>query len=292
MNSVVTQLQNEAINSDIDLPQLLRKAYVVAKKLEIKDFESWINSELNGYNAGDIVPDYRKVHGTLKFLSLSGYADYKIENEKIHNAATSRILFQPISELEDLYNKSKSVIHIEIDPETRLLFKKYFTVEIVPDVLAISVSQLKRIFDSVRNIILEWSLKMEKDGILGDDLVFTPEEQQLAKENLVTYNMLIQNSQVQLGDGNIQYVDNSKLEDIKEILQSIADAMDNLNLNSDKKGELNVGLKTIELQVESKSPNQNIIREALKSIRNILEGCASSAIAPILIEGITKIIGF
>lgn len=294
MSSIVTQLQNEAINSDIDLSQLLRKSYVVAKKLEIVEFERWINFELRGYDSADNVPEYREVHGSLKFKNpyvKSGYADYIIEIEEIHNLATTRLLFQPISELEDLYKKSEFIIYIEIDPASRKLFKEHFKEDIVPDVLAISVSQLKRIFDSVRNIILEWSLKLEKDGILGEELVFTNKEQEIAKENTVTYNMLIQGSQVQLGNENTQFIDNINLDEIKELLKSIADVLNDLKLDSVDKNELNVGLKTLELQVESKNPNQSIIRESLNSIRSILEGCASNAIAPVLITAITKIIG-
>ncbi len=294
MSSIVTELQNEAINSDIDLSQLLRKSYVVAKKLEIVEFERWINFELKGYDSADNVPEYREVHGSLKFKNpyvKSGYADYIIEIEEIHNLATTRLLFQPISELEDLYIKSEFMIYIEIDPASRNLFKEHFRKDIVPDVLAISVSQLKRIFDSVRNIILEWSLKLEKDGILGEELVFTTKEQEIAKENTITYNMLIQGSQVQLGDKNTQNIDNINLDEIKELLKSIDNVLSDLKLDTVDKNELNVGLKTLELQVESNNPNPNIIRESLISIRNILEGCVSSAIAPVLITAITKIIG-
>jgi hypothetical protein len=42
MSSIVTELHNEAFNSDIDLAQLLRKSDVVAKKLEIVEFERWL----------------------------------------------------------------------------------------------------------------------------------------------------------------------------------------------------------------------------------------------------------
>ena len=56
---IVIQLQREALDENVDIETLLRKAYLVARKLQLKDFEEWISSEQNGYN-GD-VPDYRTV---------------------------------------------------------------------------------------------------------------------------------------------------------------------------------------------------------------------------------------
>ena len=54
---IVIELQKQAIDTDSDVVSLLRKAYLVARKLDIKDFEEWINSELNGYTDYDKIPD-------------------------------------------------------------------------------------------------------------------------------------------------------------------------------------------------------------------------------------------
>lgn len=32
---------------------LLRKAYLVARKLKLQEFEDWVNNELNGYKDAD-----------------------------------------------------------------------------------------------------------------------------------------------------------------------------------------------------------------------------------------------
>lgn len=47
--AIVIELQQEALSKDTDLLSLLRKAYLVARKLKLKEFEEWINHELNGY---------------------------------------------------------------------------------------------------------------------------------------------------------------------------------------------------------------------------------------------------
>lgn len=49
MSKIVIELQQEALKSDFDILNLLRKAYLVARKLKLNEFEKWIDSELNGY---------------------------------------------------------------------------------------------------------------------------------------------------------------------------------------------------------------------------------------------------
>ena len=49
MAKIVIELQHEALKSNFDIMNLLRKAYLVARKLKLQEFEDWINNELNGY---------------------------------------------------------------------------------------------------------------------------------------------------------------------------------------------------------------------------------------------------
>lgn len=61
MSSLVIELQVEATNSSVSILELLRKALVVAKKLEVKDFEDWIELERNGYTDNQSIPQYRYI---------------------------------------------------------------------------------------------------------------------------------------------------------------------------------------------------------------------------------------
>lgn len=49
MCKIVLDLQKAALKEDCDILNLLRKAYLVARKLKLKEFEDWVNCELNGY---------------------------------------------------------------------------------------------------------------------------------------------------------------------------------------------------------------------------------------------------
>jgi len=65
MDGIVLELQKEALNKDADIELLLRKAYVIAKKLKLKDFEEWVQLEQNGYGIKE-VPEYRYIKGQIK----------------------------------------------------------------------------------------------------------------------------------------------------------------------------------------------------------------------------------
>ncbi len=60
-NSIVLELQDLAIGRDNNISDLLRKALLVASKLNLIEFKEWVNSELNGYTEVG-VPDYRKLN--------------------------------------------------------------------------------------------------------------------------------------------------------------------------------------------------------------------------------------
>lgn len=75
MEGIVYELEREALDENVSVESLLRKAYLVARKLKLSDFEEWINNEQNGYH-GEVL-DYRmdlcQYFGHKK---LKGYADF------------------------------------------------------------------------------------------------------------------------------------------------------------------------------------------------------------------------
>lgn len=59
MNSLVLDLQQKVLRPDCDILDALRKAHLIAAKLKLAEFDSWIQNELNGYNCtNDEIPEY------------------------------------------------------------------------------------------------------------------------------------------------------------------------------------------------------------------------------------------
>ena len=64
--SLIDELQLEAAGNAVSVSALLRKALMVAAKLDVSDLPKWIDKELSGYGPDDEVPPYRVVHGRVK----------------------------------------------------------------------------------------------------------------------------------------------------------------------------------------------------------------------------------
>ena len=59
--SLLRDIQNDAIDTNVDISVILRKCKVLAVRLGNKPFENWVNQELNGYKNKKLLPDYRIV---------------------------------------------------------------------------------------------------------------------------------------------------------------------------------------------------------------------------------------
>ena len=93
----------------------------------------------------------------------------------------------PAAYLEDLYGKgsAEATVLMSYNPE----FGQHMMEQMgsrVPTILQIQLSQVYKVLDSIRNTILNWALKLEEDGILGDGMAFSKEEKETANE--VSYN--------------------------------------------------------------------------------------------------------
>ena len=81
----------------------LRKALVVARKLGVKDLQSWIENELNGYDATIKVPSYRVTNGELKAWDAyrGAWIPYFVRDPKSAELISKCEMRQSASELED-----------------------------------------------------------------------------------------------------------------------------------------------------------------------------------------------
>lgn len=190
MSSLVLELQRDAYNTQVPVSELLRKALVVARKLNIGEFEKWINFELNGYPEGsDDVPEYRGVTGlVMAHNPYRGWIPFIIPDAGLAKAAAKRGFAQPISEVEKILDLQKDdpLCIVYYAPEAVTLLMSIMPIQMTP-ALKVPTSQIHKIVETVRNIVLDWSLKLEADGILGEGMTFTAEEKQAASTN--TYHI-------------------------------------------------------------------------------------------------------
>lgn len=298
MGSIVLELQKDAMNNSIPVSVLMRKAYIIAKKLGLSEFEKWIQSELNGYAVDDKnIPNYRKIQGNIRgWNPYHGWIPVIIEDEKISEILSNNIVIQPIMDIENLLNSKGDYLSMKFPQKIQNMLSKGVRMQTIFD-LRVSKGQLHSIIEAVRNIVLEWALKLEEDGIKGDKLSFSIEEKEMAKEkNYNIYNFYgdISNSQIQQNSHHsVQIMEQNELdvEKVKKLVSHISENMDSFSFEEKKVCELNSELNTLKDQVESPKPKSIIIKECLKSIRNIFEGVSGNLLASGIIYEIAKILG-
>lgn len=178
---IVIELQRLASDGTCPVDQLLRKALLVATKLEIQDFRAWITQEMNGYPDGSQIPAYRKAQAEFHvFNNVQGRLIPYYLPDEIEADLRDISITQPLASLVELVSKPSATFQLQLAPAIRnllLMGQGDFPMEPVMQISRIYVSKA---IDAVRNTILEWSLRLEQQGILGEGMKFSPEEKAIA----------------------------------------------------------------------------------------------------------------
>jgi hypothetical protein len=194
MDSLVLEMQRRAMNRDVTVTDLVRTALVVATKLGVQEFREWSERELNGYADRD-VPAYRRVQGQVKAWNpaTSGFIPVRFKDEATEKALTTRTVLQPLGELETAYQDTGKDGILQMPFSTALLNELFghsreYQIGMVPTVI-LARTQVYGILDAVRNAVLNWSLRLEADGILGEGMTFSQTEKEKAASHHTTYNI-------------------------------------------------------------------------------------------------------
>ncbi|CAI3942573.1 unnamed protein product [Commensalibacter communis] len=189
----IIELQKRAIDLSSDIVELVRYAHAIAYKLNLQDFMNWCNAELEGYTeyCEVFLPEYRCVGGTLKVSSMNGRVERYSFSDADKTSRLSRMGFpNDISSLIKIIEEAEQGkwISAKLSPKLEQLIvddpEYIFAIEAY---LEVHISELEKIFSNIRKIILDWTLKCEKQGILGDEWIFTDKEKQMAQN--ITYNI-------------------------------------------------------------------------------------------------------
>ncbi|WP_454063561.1 AbiTii domain-containing protein [Candidatus Nitrospira salsa] len=252
MSSLVLELQQSALDKNQRVTDLLRKALVVATKLKLTDFRKWCEDEMNG-NFTEEAPPYRIVKGELKAWNPhNGWMPVIMEDSKSQETLSKRVIGQSIGELEDIsFDAKDGVLQVPLPHDVLITFfgqSESFRLGMVPTLL-VGKNQLIGMVESVRNRILNWSLEVEGQGILGEGLTFSREEVKRASN--ITFNIdnfagvigNVSNAELQIGDYNSLHSDlkrygvpQSERNELEEILDNLPSASETERKTLLKKG--------------------------------------------------------
>jgi hypothetical protein len=296
MKSLVLELQQLSYDTDISISELLRKAYVVAKKLRVNQFEEWLDAELNGYKGqSNTIPEYRQISGEVKAWNpYHGWVPVIIHDPAIAEALTKNKVCQPITEIEALLKETEGTMFMKYPAEVERKLAKAAKFSTTYE-MHISSIQLKGIIEYVRNIVLQWVLQLEDDGIVGEDLSFSDQERKLAQQKgYNVYNFYGDISNSQLYQGTINSVQTTNNLDRDDQLERISDLIigniSKTRLSKESVDAILAELGAIKSEVKSLKPKHPLVKQGLDTIKNILEGAAGDLVASGILYEISKII--
>lgn len=190
MKSLVLDFEDKITDKNYSISDLLRHCLIIATKLKQLEFVKWINSELNGYKDIKEIPKYRKIPVSIKFYNpINGWRPYIISDEGINNALNKMPIINSISELESLSLCDGNVIRMSVP----IKFKNVL-IESMDFETDFSYESNKLyiigILDSVKNEMLRWILKLEEEGIVDKENVFSAKQIEQASRitNQITNN--------------------------------------------------------------------------------------------------------
>ena len=174
--SLLQNIQNDAINENVDISTLLRKCKVLASRLGNEEFKLWVEHELNGYSSINEVPQYRilTVESVGHFFGIAGN---EIKNapiaasslpKKYQEFVNTEYLIKPISYYYSLIkdgNSSKSLQSL-----WSAEFIKYCSDKLYDNMYCgsawkiIPFNAIVTLVDTVRNRILSFSLEIEEEA--------------------------------------------------------------------------------------------------------------------------------
>ena len=263
----------------------------MSKKLEVTHIQEWLNNELNGYGPDSEIPPYRKIRGQIKaFNPYHGWQPLNFGDDEMAEKLSISQIMQPVVELDSLTAGSGS-LQVPFPQDIVNALMGAMNIPLQPS-LHVPKSEVIGLLDAVRNIILDFALQLEQEGILGEGMSFSKEEKQTASQ--ITYNVTnnigsMQHSQIQQHSSGTQTLNTANhLHSIADFVNKLRLSINDLGIEKALKDELLAEIITVESQTISPRPKQPIITESLKTIRNILEGATGSIIASGLIAEMVK----
>lgn len=232
MNSTVLELQQELLQKDCDVLSSLRKAHLIASKLELNEFDIWIQNELSGYKKSDeSIPKYRMMRGELKAKNPRLGWIPAIISGPLGTTLNIVPIYDSLASLIDVAQKAKDGYFMySYPPKLSMKICQQAGAPIYMEIaLFISVCYITEVVEQVKNQLMEWTLTLEKKGIVGEGMTFNDKEKETAREvpQQINYygtviNGNVSDSQVVSGNENrVEYNLDAISDAVTEIRKSL-----------------------------------------------------------------------
>lgn len=296
MAKMVLDLQQACLDEKVSCYNLLLRAYAIAEKLNIKDMAEFCTNEINGYYDIDdkIIPLYRKIH-----VNTEAYKETSKRWEPVSFPAghprSMRFVVESIPEIEKLEQSKQEMLEVRLNYDDQLAI--YQIIDMPKPLFVHQIfmaAQVTSILNIVRKLVLDWALKLEKQGILGESLIFSDEEQSKVKD--VPSIQIIQNWNMNRASFFNSPINSSNtinngfdFKKISELMEDISQKLIDLALPDNQETELKSAITEIRDMVAKK--DETGVRKILRKIENICQSIPGNVIAALICSQIGQILG-
>lgn len=169
--SLLREIQNDAVNTQVKVSDLLRKCKILAYRLGNDSFKKWVESELNGYSGEEVLPLYRVLKAGSKgnfvgsFGSTLSNADMPMHglSEKLQDDLSKAQFHQPIATVEGFINDGEGYLTQSWNPMILAKYgsNMYSNLNCIQAWKIISIASVIGIVDTVKTKILNFALEIE-----------------------------------------------------------------------------------------------------------------------------------
>ncbi len=192
MAKMVLDLQQACLDDKISCYYLLLKAYAIASKLSITDMADFCTREINGYAGVErsLIPSYRRIP-----VNTEAYKESSKRWEPVSfpagNPWSMHSVVGSIAEIEKIEESKEKMLHIRLNYDEQVAIYQIIDMpKPLPVRQIFMAGQVTSILHLVRKLVLDWALKLEKEGILGENLTFSSDEQNRVK-NIPSIQIII-----------------------------------------------------------------------------------------------------
>ena len=292
MTGLVAEIQRAALDPNMRVSTLLRQVKLAAVKLKLDTVEQWVEAELRGYRDGSPVPDYRKLGGVAMARDAFSRFEPIILGEGMDWMRTATV-GDAIASIEALLD-GKGGGMMKLYPTKMIAdLSKSNGVQIVEAGCVLQRSSFVRILDAVRNLVLDWAIGLERAGVTGHGISFTPEEQRQAHTapsviNVGSIGSMTGNIGIDIASGDIinSPVNIDKVRNLVSQVKSSASALTNEGVDGEA---LTAAIKAIEHQLSAEHPT--LLRHALSELEKVVVKASGSLLAQGVLAVLHQILG-
>jgi AbiTii len=262
---------------------------------------AYCSLELNGY-IGRLFkefPEYRKLHGIPEaFNPYRGWQPIIFQSPEQQKNWSFAPIGMPIGTLEDSLRNARGAYSFPYPPEIQCELRK--SLNWGAD-LRIKLNSLDcaNIVHAVRNILLDWTLAMEKQGILGENLTFTPEEREksasVTEQTINNFHIgqvgaFVQNAEKSVVQGGVEST-MTLATGARDLVQQVEQLLPAAQLEPALEKQTHAALDELKEAANSATPDIGRLRKGLESLKRVLAPAGEHLIKIAVDAAVTKLLG-